>query len=372
MNIYLRHLLRFFVRHTVAQAPVSSTHKQNKTDTAPHYTLAILNAIAEPIIILDKNAVVILANTAAKLRLPNIAYNNPISFGLRDPSVLEAVESAQKGVTSIVQYNERNSIEYFYDVSITPIENPVGQECIIILMRDITRLQRMEHMRVDFVANASHELRTPLASILGFIETLQGSAKADSIAREKFLNIMGTQARRMSRLVDDLLALSRIELTQHVAPNAIVNVIEVVKTMVDSLMGLARERGVELNIQSLPNEQFMVCGDKDELLRVFENLIENAIKYGQSGKRVDVALGKTQDNIEIAVRDYGQGIAPEHLPRLTERFYRANEMHSREQSGTGLGLAIVKHIVSRHKGELKIESVLGKGAKFTILIPRIK
>ncbi len=363
---FMAYILGRFQQNTSKQIITKTKQK----DTTSKELISILDAIAEPIIILDKNLTVVLANSAAKIRLPNIAQNNPFSFGLRDPTILEAVETAlQTNMPITVQYSERNAIEYFYEVNIAPIQNANSHERIIVLMRDITRLQRIENMRADFVANASHELRTPLASIIGFIETLQGSAKADPIAREKFLHIMGEQARRMSRLVDDLLALSRIELTEHIAPNAQIDLADIIKLIVDTLRGLAHERCVEIHVQIPENQQFLIQGDKDEMLRVLENLIENAIKYGQSGKRVDVSLSHSDHKLNIIVRDYGSGIAPEHLPRLTERFYRANENNSREQGGTGLGLAIVKHIVTRHKGELKIESELGKGAKFTISIP---
>jgi two-component system, OmpR family, phosphate regulon sensor histidine kinase PhoR len=373
MNTYLRSFFRFFIGRTQNQAQNQVIRNLPQINTLSEHNQSILDAIAEPIIILDKNLTVVLANSAAKIRLPNIAQNNPFSFGLRDPTILEAVETAlQTNMPITVQYNELNSIEYFYEVNISPIQNANNNERIIILMRDITRLQRIENMRVDFVANASHELRTPLASIIGFIDTLQGSAKADPIAREKFLNIMGEQARRMSRLVDDLLALSRIELTQHIAPNTQVDMVAVTRLIVDTLRGLAQERDVEIQVEVPENQQFLIQGDRDEMLRVLENLIENAIKYGQSGKRVDVSLISNNHNMSVVIRDYGPGIAPEHLPRLTERFYRANENNSREQGGTGLGLAIVKHIVTRHKGELKIESELGKGAKFTISIPVLK
>ncbi len=340
--------------------------KSNPVEAFPEQCASILNAICEPIIILNNRSVVIFANHAAQLSLPNVKHNNPFSFGLRDPTVLEAVDSVLKlGQTITVNYHERTPIERFYELNIALVNTDKS----IILMRDVTKLQRIETMRVDFVANASHELRTPLASIIGFIETLQGSAKADPVARTKFLNIMGEQARRMSRLVDDLLALSRIELSQHVAPNTPVNVEAVVRLIADTLSGLARSRGVEIVVHVPDNKEFTILGDRDEMLRVFENLIENAIKYGQSGKKVDVTLAKNQETIDISVRDYGPGIASEHLPRLTERFYRADIGTSREQGGTGLGLAIVKHIITRHHGELKINSKLGQGAEFCVSLP---
>jgi two-component system phosphate regulon sensor histidine kinase PhoR len=228
-------------------------------------------------------------------------------------------------------------------------------------------------MRADFIANASHELRTPLAALLGFVETLQGTAKDDAAARTKFLNIMQAQATRMARLIDDLLSLSRIELNAHLKPNTPLDLAPIVRQVIDGLQTLARDRGVEIRIVQ-PPEPLLVLGDRDELFRALENLVENALKYGSAGKRVDITIsgGKTragQPEVRVAVRDYGPGIAPEHLPRLTERFYRVDVTDSRAQGGTGLGLALVKHILNRHGGRVSIESVLGEGATFTAHLP---
>jgi two-component system phosphate regulon sensor histidine kinase PhoR len=228
-------------------------------------------------------------------------------------------------------------------------------------------------MRADFVANASHELRTPLAALSGFIDTLQGAARADPAAQEKFLPIMQAQATRMARLIDDLLSLSRIELNAHRQPATPVDVVPLVRQVVDGLQTLARDRGVAVTIDA-PAEPQRVLGDRDELTRVFENLIENALKYGAAGKRVEIAVtrGAAPDGapeLRVAVRDYGPGIAPEHLPRLTERFYRVDVVESRAQGGTGLGLALVKHILARHRGRLAIASTPGAGATFTAHVP---
>jgi two-component system phosphate regulon sensor histidine kinase PhoR len=244
------------------------------------------------------------------------------------------------------------------------------RELFFVTLHDITRIKQVEEMRADFVANASHELRTPLASLSGFIETLQGPARNDPQARERFLEIMKAQANRMARLIDDLLSLSRIELKAHVQPEHQVDLAPIVRQVSDGLQTLARDRGVDIKI-ALPPEALSVRGDRDELIRVFENLVENALKYGAAGKRVDIALGReTSDNeAAVAVRDYGPGIAPEHLPRLTERFYRVDVTESRAQGGTGLGLALVKHILHRHRGRLTIDSAPGKGATFTVRLP---
>jgi two-component system phosphate regulon sensor histidine kinase PhoR len=208
---------------------------------------------------------------------------------------------------------------------------------------------------------------------LGFIETLQGTAKDDPVAREKFLSIMQGQATRMARLIDDLLSLSRIELNAHLQPNTPVDLVPIVRQVVDGLQMLARDRGVEFNVTA-PPDAVIVLGDRDELIRALENLVENALKYGAAGKRLDISLvrGQTRGGkaeVLLAVRDYGPGIAPEHLPRLTERFYRVDVADSRSQGGTGLGLALVKHVLNRHGGRLTIESTPGAGATFTMHLP---
>ncbi len=380
----------------------------SKIEEFPSRFSALLNSIPDPILVLDNRSLVVFANRAAILYLPNCKENNPLSFALRDPLVLAAVEKVSRGSGPVTaNYHERVPVDRFFEVIVSPIpllfdknlldknlldknlpdKSPLTgtsairapfspmRENAIILMRDVTQLQRAEHMRVDFVANASHELRTPLASVIGFIETLQGPAKNDVIARGKFLGIMGEQARRMSRLVDDLLSLSRIELSQHVLPSDHVDIISVIRQIADTLSGLARARQVEIAIDPGTEETILVKGDRDELLRVFENLIENAIKYGQSGKKVMVKIRRSsrkedhKPEVEIRVTDFGPGIAPEHVPRLTERFYRVDVGTSREQGGTGLGLAIVKHIVNRHLGRMRIESQLGEGASFIVNFP---
>jgi two-component system phosphate regulon sensor histidine kinase PhoR len=229
-------------------------------------------------------------------------------------------------------------------------------------------------MRADFIANASHELRTPLASLSGFIDTLLGPARDDAEARARFLAIMKTQATRMARLIDDLLSLSRVELTEHMHPETPVDLVPVVRQVVDGLQTLALDRKVEIKIAQ-PNAPVMVAGDRDELTRVFENLAENALKYGAGGKRVEIAFAErtSPDGAEalVSVRDYGPGIAAEHIPRLTERFYRVDVAQSRAEGGTGLGLALVKHILNRHRGKLNIESAAGQGATFTVRLPLI-
>ena len=277
-----------------------------------------------------------------------------------------------------VAWRDRVPVERSFDVTVAPLDLSGEDPALVLTLRDLTEARRVERMRADFVANASHELRTPLASLLGFVETLQGPARDDPRARARFLAIMAEQARRMARLVDDLLSLSRIEQNLHVRPDKPVDLTMVVRHVADTLAPLAEESGVRLHVTACG--PVVVNGDRDELVRVAENLIENAIKYGCSAggkdsrgagalETVDVAIESHGRDGLLTVRDHGSGIAPEHLPRLTERFYRIDAGQSRAKGGTGLGLAIVKHIVARHRGRLQVASEPGQGAMFAVAIP---
>jgi two-component system, OmpR family, phosphate regulon sensor histidine kinase PhoR len=316
----------------------------------------------------------------AMAAFPALRVGSPVGHVIRAPSMVEALESVQRGALSArLDLVERIPLERSFEVYIRALggntpSRGAGAAHAVIFMPETTAGRRLEAMRVDFVANASHELRTPLASILGFVETLRGPAKNDANARERFLGIMEEQARRMARLIEDLLSLSKIELSEHIPPTGTLEVSGAILSVLDALSGLARERHVTFETD-WPQGHYGVTGERDEILRVFENLIENAIKYGQSGGRVRIMLRPVEDDamgaaLRISVQDFGPGIAEEHLPRLTERFYRADINASRGQGGTGLGLAIVKHIVTRHRGRLSVESRPGEGATFTILLPR--
>jgi two-component system, OmpR family, phosphate regulon sensor histidine kinase PhoR len=341
---------------------------------------ALLAHIPDPVILVNQRAVVIEANKAAHGLLLGLRMGHPLSFALRSPDVLDGIEAVLRSGSPLrVEYSERVPTERTFEVHIGPLQSEAAkadvQSGVVLFFRDLTSARRLEAMRADFVANASHELRTPLASLLGFIETLQGPARDDARARERFLEIMRGQAQRMRRLIDDLLSLSRIEMRAHVQPTQTVDLSALVRHMIETLSSLAQDRGVVIQAK-LPEQPVHVLGDRDELLRVLENLIENAVKYGESGGRVDVDLvrveashGRQSPHVAVQVRDYGPGIAPEHLPRLTERFYRADVAQSREKGGTGLGLAIVKHIVNRHRGYLDIKSEPGQGARFTVTLP---
>lgn len=346
----------------------------------PGIAEAVLAHIPDPVILVDQRALVVQANEAAHGLLPGLRAGYPLSFSLRSPDVLDSIEKVlETGEALKVEYSERIPTERTFEVHIGPLRADAAsfefQSGVVLFFRDLTSARRLEAMRTDFIANASHELRTPLASLLGFIETLQGPARDDAKARERFLGIMREQAQRMKRLIDDLLSLSRIEMRAHLAPTQPVDLASVASQIVETLSPLAKERGVVIQA-ALPDRPVHVLGDRDELLRVAENLIVNAIRYGESGGRVEVELactgashGENRPHAAFSVRDHGPGIGAEHLPRLTERFYRADDPQSRSKGGTGLGLAIVKHIVNRHRGYLDIESEPGQGARFTVTIP---
>ncbi|MBD8908493.1 ATP-binding protein [Methylorubrum zatmanii] len=340
---------------------------------------ALLANIPDPVILVDRRVVVIEANPAARRLLPGLKLRHPLSFSLRSPDVLDGIEEVLRTGNAVrTEYATRVPTERAFEVQIGALPIPEipgsGEANIVLFLRDLTAARRLEAMRVDFVANASHELRTPLSALLGFIETLQGPARDDARAREKFLGIMRSQAQRMTRLIDDLLSLSRIELHEHVAPTKTVDLGRLARQMVDMHAPLARERGVELKVER-PEIPLPVLGDRDELLRVIENLVENAVKYGGSGGVVAVSLHRIERPngrtawIELRVRDEGPGIAPEHIPRLTERFYRIDTASSRQQGGTGLGLAIVKHTLNRHRGKLTIESEPDRGTTVRVSLP---
>jgi len=345
-----------------------------RTTLTPHL-VAVVRAFPDPCLVLDAGGNIRGYNEEAREVLKLDRVNQPVSFALRAPEVVEAVgEVASLGRPLTVRYYERVPTDRWFEahvapVSVKPGEAHVPPDAILVVLHDMTQARRLERMRADFVANASHELRTPLAALTGFIETLQGPARNDVAARERFLAIMHSQAARMSRLIDDLLSLSRFELSAHVRPNTVADLREIAAHVVDALSPIARDRGVALTFEA-PGRPIRVLGERDELIRVCENLIENAIKYGATGKRVMVTAGTAKgdggaEEAFFSVEDFGPGIAPEHLPRLTERFYRVDVAESREKGGTGLGLAIVKHILNRHRGRLIIRSEFGEGATFT-------
>ncbi len=331
----------------------------------------IIASFPIPLIITEDNEVVSDASRTAIAMFPGLAPGRPVSLAIRDPDFLEAVaQTGRDRIGRAVTLKELAPISRAMRVHINAV-TPDGprKPAVVCVFEDLTEQLATERMRVDFIANASHELRTPLASLLGFIETLQGPARDDAAARTRFLGIMREQAGRMARLIDDLLSLSRAELRSHQQPTTQVDLRSIVREIIDSLSLSAKERGVALR-PDLPDGAALIQGDRDDLLRLVENLVENGIRYGKEGLYVDISIkAAAGDGAVLTVRDHGPGIAPEHIPRLTERFYRADISHSRENGGTGLGLAIVKHLVARHRARLDIESQPGEGAAFKVTFP---
>jgi two-component system phosphate regulon sensor histidine kinase PhoR len=330
---------------------------------------ALARAFPLPLVLLDRREMVTDVSQAARQMFPALVVGRPLSLIIRDPDFVAALsQTLRAGENGLLTLENIPEPGEAVKVHITRF----GQEAnprIAVVFEDLTEPRALERMRVDFVANASHELRTPLASLIGFVETLQGPARNDQAARERFLGIMREQAGRMARVIDDLLSLSRAEMRAHQAPSEQIDLGIVVREIVDSLGLSARERGVVLEWQ-VPERPVRVQGERDDLIRLLENLTENAIKYGREGGKVEIRLTDEATGPTLSVRDFGPGIAPEHIPRLTERFYRVDVSRSREVGGTGLGLAIVKHIAARHRARLEIVSEPGKGATFAVRFPK--
>jgi two-component system phosphate regulon sensor histidine kinase PhoR len=348
-----------------------------RTEAISGFPLALqrfADALPGPCIILDRRSVVVHSNSTAAAQFPGIALGAPIALSLRSPVVLSAVESVRRsGKAETVELHQTVPTETWHRVTIAPLTTPQTGDLMVITLQSLTEERRLDALRTDFIANVSHELRTPLTSLVGFIDTLMGPAAKDMAAQERFLPIMRTQATRMTKLIEDLLSLSRIEMRQHLRPTGKVDLRLLLQEVSEGLSTQAAEAGVKLTAD-LPDGEAIVTGERDELYEVFENLIDNALKYGSDGGRIDVALALAGDrqgyDFLVSVVDYGQGIEAEHVPRLTERFYRVDAESSRKKKGTGLGLAIVKHIINRHRGLLTIKSQPGRGTRVDVLLPR--
>ena len=337
--------------------------------------LVVLDHIPDPVILLGAQREVIFANRAAMDLLQASYRNRDLAQSLRHPAVLEIADAVLRGAP------ERSAeVDLLLPVQRTLLARAIavpgnGPTRAMLTFHDMTESRQLEQIRQDFVANVSHELRSPISAIVGFIETLRGPAREDVAARERFLAIMAEEASRMSRLIDNLLSLSRVEATEHVRPRELIDITAILGTVRDLLSRRAQERQMDLRLELDPNLP-SIQGNRDELTEVFHNLIDNAIKYGRMGTAIRVvahSIERIPDiggaGLAIAVENQGEGIEAEHIPRLTERFYRIDKGRSRKMGGTGLGLAIVKHIVNRHRGRLVIESTLGFGARFTVYLP---
>ncbi|HEY1751969.1 MAG TPA: ATP-binding protein [Caulobacteraceae bacterium] len=371
---------------------------------SPDNLAAVLEALEDAVLVVSGDAPddlagrrLIYANAAARELFRTSRAAAPLVTAVRDPKVLEVVDEALFGrIASETAYAAGGAQDRAWRARALPLESADGQRLALLTLRDETALRRSERTRADFLANASHELRTPLASLAGFIETLRGHARDDADARDRFLGIMHGQAERMARLIDDLMSLSRIELNEHIPPQGRADLAMTVRDVIDALGPMAQERRVRL-VACLPDAPAHARpADRDQMVQVIQNLVENAVKYAPSGSAVTIEVqgdvdaeaamaprrpgqahlllltpdhAADQRYVLLRVTDAGQGIAREHLLRLTERFYRVEGQKAGDRPGTGLGLAIVKHIVNRHRGGLTVESAPGEGAAFGVYLP---
>jgi len=343
----------------------------------PSLAREVFERLPDPLLLLDASGRVVFANKAMRDVVGTDTQRKPVSSVLRTPAVLNAIErTIATGEPTSVAFSIPVPVERHYQAYATRMEQ--SPRLTALLLHDLTAVIRAEEARADFVANASHELRTPLAAVSGFIDTLKGHAKDDEEARGKFLDIMSEEADRMRRLIDDLLSLTRIELNEHVPPSGTVDIAGLARNAAAALQSLAKADNVTIAVADgagLP----AVRGERDELIQLLQNLIHNAIKYGRDGGHVWVSFALAPSSppgrrgggamVAVSVKDDGEGIPREAIPRLTERFYRVDVKRSRERGGTGLGLAIVKHIANRHGGRLAIESKPGEGSTFTVFLP---
>ena len=362
-------------RRTETLTPVQPA--EAPVDTEP-VERRILDELPDPVILLNASRNIISANQAARELFNITEMGRDLTIALRHPAVLDAVDASLAGsTTDPVEFELVAGVPVTFEVQVVAVPRPNDEDGVrvVILLHDVTGTKRVDEVRADFVANVSHELRSPLAALAGFIETLSGPAKDDPAAREKFLGIMNNEAQRMTRLIEDLLSLSRVEANEHIRPEDEVEIETVVGEVVDAYSNRCTESGNSIDVD-LPDDLPSVLGDHDQLSQVFQNLIDNALKYGGPGKPVRVTASPVErlpesgtHGVAVSVQDQGDGIPTDHIPRLTERFYRVDKARSRGLGGTGLGLAIVKHIVSRHRGHILIESTPDSGSTFTVTVP---
>lgn len=342
-----------------------------------------LEGMRDPLIVIGRDRLVARANRAARDLFGARMVGADLSLAIRSPTILEAVEEVEAGApVRLVRLVLPGAVERHFEAYVSAVRwprEPAGgaaaesASVVMIHLRDQTELRRSERMRNDFIANVSHELRTPLSTLMGFIETIRGPARDDPAAQQRFLGIMDEQAQRMSRLVTDLLSLAKIELEEHSPPTETVDLATLIGAVAATLELKAAKRKVRIRLD-LPSPLSPVVGDSDQIIQVFQNLIDNAIKYGAEGGEIRIAAETAAEPlaplaaerfVTLVVSDQGPGIAREHIPRLTERFYRASPL----KGGTGLGLAIVKHVVNRHRGRFRIESEEGVGSRFIVSLP---
>ncbi len=332
----------------------------------------LIESVPIPVLAIGPAQTIIAANEAARGLLGDHALGRHYITALRQPSLLDKIETAARtGSPTQGQYlGHESDVDTTYTVHIG-----LAGDVQVLSFQDTTAAVEAGQMRRDFVANVSHELRTPLTALMGFIETLKGAARDDPGARSRFLGIMEREAGRMTRLVDDLLSLSRVEAAERVRPNEQIALSSVIHATIAELSPMIETSGCEVTFEDNSEDQ-AIPADPAQLRQVVGNLIENALKYGGGSGRIDISLSSAEQQSSLrasglclVVKDYGEGIEEHHLARLTERFYRVDSHRSRSVGGTGLGLAIVKHIVNRHRGRLLIESVVGEGTQIKVILP---
>ncbi len=336
----------------------------------------LIAAFPLPTLIIGDEHVIVALNDLAKAMLGKAVLGRHFATAVRHPKLVVAVEHGL--MTRTPQTIAYQIVENGEDVSYKGHLWVIGDTNLLLFsLENVSGVEQAEQMRRDFISNVSHELRTPLTSVLGFIETLRGLARNDTKAQERFLAIMADEAERMNRLVGDLLSLSRVEANERARPTTQVDLRALLQATMINLDPVAAKNNVTVQMH-LGTGPLLFVGDADQLMQVFTNLVGNAIKYGGADQIVEVTVQNTPYDpvlrgpaIEIVFADQGPGIDPIHLPRLTERFYRADSHRNRELGGTGLGLAIVKHILNRHRGRLKIASQLGQGSQFTVVLPQL-
>ncbi|NIY75012.1 two-component sensor histidine kinase [Thalassospira sp. HF15] len=342
----------------------------------------ILDHLPNPVVMVNRHRVVTGFNRAAKGLFHNLETGRDLTRFIRDPILLDAFDDVanERQTMKHAEFVLASDAHRHFDVLTARLPAATGDRNYVLTFSDLTELRKLEQMRADFATDAGHELRTPLSVLLGFIETLEGPAKDDPDALNQFLPVMRDQAQRMQHLIEDLLSLARIELNEHTPPSEDCNVGKIIGKVAESLAMKAKDKGMNIRVTSTLDDTEMV-GEEKELTQVFVNLVENAIKYGHANTDVEVSISLAQNPpgalarfrhdriMAVAIRDHSDGIAREHLPRLTERFYRVDTARSRAVGGTGLGLAIVKHLVQRHRGTMQIESEQGTGSVFTVYLP---
>ncbi len=324
----------------------------------------LFEAFREPALLVS-GGVVRRSNAAARRLLGESIDGDTVHNAIPHPAAAERLQPSGEQASDEVELTGLGESRRRWLMRTAPLDG----DMLFVRFFDRSEAHAAEQMRVDFVANASHELRTPLATLVGYAETLRENADAlDEATRDRFTGVVHDEARRMQRLVEDLISLSRIEAERFSRPRDSLSLLALAAEARHAAAGQAAERNSTIEVDA-PADLAPIAGDRREILQLFDNLIGNALRYGQPGTPVRIALRQERDMIRLSVADEGDGIAPEHIPRITERFYRVDPSRSRALNGTGLGLAIVKHIVERHRGRLKIESELGRGSTFHVFLP---